>query len=900
MFRELWSEARYRLRRLVHREQVDRDIDDEMAFHLEREAEKLRRAGVPSDQALRDARIAFGGMSVIKDDTRDAHGTALLEQLVQDTAYALRGLRARPLFTIVVVITLGLGVGVNTAMFSVLDRALFRPAAFLREPSAVHRVFIASTNAQGKRDPQDGLEYLRYRDFSRTLRTTDNVGAYANRTLAVDDGDDARPLPAAAMSASIFDFFAAQPVLGRFFAQTDDIVGGEPVVVLSNDLWISRFGGRSDALGATLHIDRATYRVIGVAPPGFRAFAEQRAPAVFIPIAQYASTIAMDFDKNYGWSWLNVFVRTRANVSATQLDADLTNAYRASWNAERILEPGMPSPERMKAEAFAAPIQQARGPSAGPEAKVMVWVSGVAFIVLIVACANVANLLLARSLRRRREIAVRRALGGSRGRIIRQLLTETLTLSLLGGIAGLFAAQLTSAGFHKIFLPSTDRTPVTDDPRTIIFALGLTLLTALLAGFVPAIHAGRDDLADSLRGGMREGAYRHSRVRATLLVFQTALSVVLLIGAGLFVRSLSAVRALRLGYDVEPLVFAEYTSRGSKLTAPEMATLGDRLVAEARAIPGVVNATLNVSIPFYSSESRSLYVAGIDSVRKLGRFQLQAGSTDYFATTGTRILRGRGFTSDDRANAPRVAVVSDAMGSALWKGVDPIGQCFRIGRDTMPCTTVVGVAEDMRASKLTSSGEFSYYLPMDQYRAAFGETRPSLYVRVRGRGDDYANVIRARLQRVVPAPAFITTKPLHEIVDPTMRSWQSGATTFLAFGVLALTLAAIGLYAVIAFSVSQRTPELGVRIALGALPGDIVRLVVSEGAAVTLIGISIGCAIALSMSRGIAPLLFQVSPRDPLVYAAVGLLLVVVGIVASLVPAARAARVDPNTALRAE
>jgi predicted permease len=530
----------------------------------------------------------------------------------------------------------------------------------------------------------------------------------------------------------------------------------------------------------------------------------------------------------------------------------------------------------------------------------MKWVSGVAFIVLIVACANVANLLLARALRRRREIAVRRALGGSRGRIVRQLLTETLVLSVLGGVAGLLAAQVTSTLFARLFAPTSGPASIVSDGRTVAFALAITLFAALIAGLIPAVHAGRDDLADSLRGGMREGTYRHTRVRASLLVFQTTLSVLLLIGAGLFMRSLSAVRALRLGYDVEPVLFVEYTSRGVKLAPVELSTLGDRLVAEARAIPGVVSATLNVSIPFYSGESRGIYVPGVDSIRKLGRFQLQAASTDYFATIGTRIIRGRGFTAADRANAPRVVVVSEAMGKAVWKGADPIGRCIRIGRDTMPCTTVVGIAENMRAQRLTNAEEFAYYMPMDQYRMVFGPTAPSLYVRVHGRSDDYAETVRSRLQRIVPGAAYVTTTPFHDIVDPTMRSWESGAAMFLAFGALALALAAIGLYAVIAFSVSQRTAELGVRIALGALPANVVALVVAEGARVTLIGVVAGVGLALAGSKSIAPLLFGTSPRDPLVYGSVALVLIAVGVAASMVPAIRASRVDPNTALRVE
>jgi putative ABC transport system permease protein len=901
VFNELWSEARCRLRRVFRRAEVDREIDDEMAFHIEREADKLRRAGLSREDAQRNARIAFGGVTGIKDDTRDAHGTALLEQLLQDIAYAIRGLRARPLFTAVVVATLGLGVGVNAAMFSVLDRALFRPPPYLRDAAAVHRVFVSWKRNDDRRQPGRSLEYLRYQDFSRATRLTSQVGAFGARMLAIGEGDDAHEVLVATMSANVFGFFDATPVIGRFFAAADDAMpAGSPVAVISYDFWNSRFGARRDILGAALRIDKETYTVIGVAPRGFRAFSDDRVPAAFIPVTHFAFTIDPGYAKDYGWSWLNIFVRSKNGVTDAEATADLTNAYRVSWNAERALGPGLATIEKAQPEAIAAPVQLARGPTAGADVKVMKWVSGVAFIVLMVACANVANLLLARALRRRREIAVRRALGGSRGRIVRQLLTETAVLSTLGGLAGLVAAQLTSNVFAKLFAPSSEPGVIAGDGRTIVFALAVTLLSALLAGLMPALHAGHEDLADSLRGGMREGTYRHARVRTTLLVFQTMFSVVLLVGAGLFMRSLNAVRALRLGYDVEPLVVAKYAPRGVKLTSLEMSALGDRLVAEARAIPGIVDATLTISIPFNSSEGRAIYVAGVDSIRKLGQFELQAGSPEYFSTTGTRILRGRGITADDRADGPRVVVVSEAMGKVLWKGADPIGKCIRIGRDTMPCTTVVGIAENTRTRGLTGESEFAYYMPIAQYQVVFGATTPTLYVRVHDRADDYAETIRARLQRVVPGPGYVMTTPFHTLVDPTRQSWESGATMFMAFGGLALALAAIGLYAVIAFSVSQRTQELGVRIALGALPGDVLRLVVGEGARVTLVGVAIGIGIALMASRAIAPLLFGVSARDPIVYATVAVVLVGVGIVACLIPASRAARVDPNTALRVE
>lgn len=444
--------------------------------------------------------------------------------------------------------------------------------------------------------------------------------------------------------------------------------------------------------------------------------------------------------------------------------------------------------------------------------------------------------------------------------------------------------------------------PIVTDGRTIAFAIALSLVTAVLSGLLPALDAGRGDLAGSLKAGVREDGYRHARSRSVLLVVQTALSVVLLVGAGLFIQSLRAVRGLKFGYDADRIAYVEGSMRGVKLPKERMAELANSLETTARALPGVEKASVIISVPFYSSEGHSLYVQGIDSVRRLGRFALQAGSPDYFAAMGTRILRGRAFTSDDQPDGPRVAVVSEAMAKVLWPNQDAIGKCFRIGSDTMPCTTVIGIAENIRSRELSSAGDFTYYLPISQYWRTFDPPMLAMFVRVRGgdRPADVADALRGRLQPLMPPPAFLRVQPLQSILDPTMQAWTSGARMFFGFGALALALAAVGLYAVIAFAVAQRTREIGVRIALGAATRDVVRLVVGEGVRVTLVGVAVGMAIAMAGSTKIAALLFDESPRDPAVYGLVAATLLIVGVVASALPASRAARVDANVALRQE
>ena len=897
MFDELWSDLRYRVRTLLRRDDVERELADELRFHLEHETAKYEGMGLSRAEAERRARLAFGGVERAKEASRDGRGTALLESTWQDLRYAWRGLRSKPAFTAGVVLTLGLGIGANAAMFGIVDRLLFRPPAYLRDASSTHRVYLSWTESGGTTRTERNTEFARYLDFKRWTHDFSSIAAFQTRTVAVGEADNARERPVTVASASYFDFFDARPVIGRFFTASEDSVPvGKPVAVLGYTFWQTEFGGRSDVLGKTIRIDRGLCTIIGVAPDGFTGMTDQGVPALYMPITAFAWGMrGRDYSKNYNWGWVELVVRRKSGVSLTDANADLNSAYRQSVIAEWEQSRKKVDLAATRPSASLGPVQLGRGPEAGQDAKVVVWVGGVALIVLLVACANVANLLLSRAVKRRREIALRLALGVSRGRLIRQLLTESLVLATLGGIVGLAAAQWGGAVLRVLFLPDQPAGVITD-ARTLSVALVATLGAALLTGIIPALIGSRSDLARSLTGASRDSGAARSRARTALLVFQAALSVVLLVGAGLFVRSLQNVRAMRLGYDVGPVSIVSMNLRGTKLSPAEENQLGNRLVDAARTIPGVALVSPVVSVPFWSNEGRSLYVQGIDSVQKLGRFVLQAGGPEYFRAAGTRMLRGRGFDAGDGQNAPRVMVVGDGMAKLLWPGQDPIGKCVRISADTAPCTTVVGVAEEMRMRTLADVREHTYYLPIAQYDDAPG----ALLVRVDGDAADYSATIRRALQPLMPGAAYVNAQPLRELVEPRMRGWQFGATMFLAFGGLALALAAVGLYSVIAYGVAQRQKELGVRVALGASRASIVRLVVRGGVRMVVVGIGIGAVVALWAGHWVGTLLFEESPKDPVVYAAVSGVLVIVAFVATALPAFGASRVDPNTALRAE
>lgn len=895
MLTELLSDLRYRVRALFRRDALEQDLDQELRFHIERQAEQYVRAGDPPAEALRKARAAFGGVERIKDDTRDARGLMLLDAIAHDLRYAARGLRLSPGFTLAVVATLALGIGANAAVFGVLDRLLFRPPPYLREPSAVHRVYLAST-FRGQPFTHHTFEFRRYLDLTSATRSFAQVAAFATFPAALGTGPDITEASVGTASAGFFDFFEARPVLGRFFDRVEDSMpAGAPVAVLDYGYWQSHYGGRRDILGMPIRIGPATLTIIGVAPRGFSGLPDGRPPVAWVPITAYAWMRRHDYYLNYNWGWLQIVVRTKPGVRVEAATQDLTAAYRQSWLAERAMDPSLAPLDVAQPHAVLGPTQAERGPEAGPGTHIGLWIGGVALIVLVVAAANVANLLLARAFRRRREIAVRLALGVSRRRLLGHLLAESLLLAGLGGAAGLVLAWAGGAALTRIF--TTDLVPAAlTDPRTMVFCALLTLAVGVLTGLAPALPAWRGDLVTGLKAGAREGSYHRSRLRALLVVVQGALSVALLVGAGLFVRSFSNVRGLHLGYDVDPVLYVERNMRGVKLPEDQQAALNRRLMLAAAELPGVVSATEAVSVPFYNFESRGLFVPGIDSVSRLGRFQLQTGSPDFFRTMGTRILAGRGITTEDRRGAPPIIVVSEAMAHRLWPGRKALGQCVRIDADTAPCRTVVGIVEDIKQRSLTETGGATYYLPADQLdEGAYG-----LFVRVVGRAVDASETIRRRLQQEMPGASYVTIVPLARILDTEQRPWRAGATMFLVLGGLALVVAAIGLYSVIAYDVAQRTQELGVRIALGARLRDVLRLVLGDGLRLALGGIAAGAVLALVGGRWIGTLLFAVSPRDPTVFGAVTLVLALTALVASLIPALRAAHVDPNLALRLE
>ncbi|HEU4565571.1 MAG TPA: ABC transporter permease [Gemmatimonadaceae bacterium] len=818
-----------------------------------------------------------------------------MDALLSDLRYAARSLLRAPGFTIAAVLCLAIGIGANATMFGVVDTLLLRPPRHVTEPERVARLYIRRDVPGFGTIFASNVSYPDLEDWSR-VPVFEKVGGFFTSDASIGRGPDAVEERVGLATPSFFPLLGVRPALGRFFVAEDNAApSGNPVAVLSWEYWQQRYGGDREVLGRTIEVDGVTYTIVGVAPEAF-AGVDLRAPKLWVPARAMGRAVPLaesDLLASRNWQWIEVVARLRPGASWEAAQEQATLATKRAYA-------GTPDSARAGTVVLGG-ILRDRGPERSASAKVAVWLTGVAAVVLLIACANVANLLIVRAARRRREIAVRLAMGMGRGRLVRLLITESVVLAALGGGAALLVASWGGSLIRAFLLPDVAALDDAVSGRVLLFTALATFATGVLCGLLPALQASRPELTTALKSGAREGTYRRSRARAGLLVAQVALTLVLLVGAGLFARSLRNATTHDLGYDADRMLVAtmDLTSMGYDSVRAE--ALWRRMHDEVAALPGVEQASLGASLPFWMSFSFGLYIPGRDSIPRLrgGGPYANAVTPEFFQTTGIPIRQGRAFGAGDVKGAPPVAVVSEAMARALWPGRNAIGQCFRMSADTLPCFEIVGIAADAVRDRIDEPAAAQYWVPLDQARAFVPRNR-ALYVRTSGDAEKSVAPVRRAIQSLAGDLPYANVRPFADLVAPQIRPWRLGASMFGLFGLVALALAVIGLYGVLAYTVSQRTQELGVRIALGARERDIVSLVVGEGVRVTIIGIALGAAGAWAGSKALAALLFGVSAHDPAVYATVALTLLATALAASWLPAWRASRVDPMAALRVE
>jgi predicted permease len=724
---------------------------------------------------------------------------------------------------------------------------------------------------------------------------------YTDGHLTMGRGADARPVRASLVTANYFPTLGVQPFMGRFFSAEEDRVGGGPaVVVLGHRFWRNRFAARKDVLGESLRVGSQVFTVIGVTPEGFGGV-DLNAPEIYLGIGAGGREFMgrdTEWETTRNWQWLRVIARLAPGVTREDAAAQLTASYRTAVASD-------PDTTRRNNTFGTHPIAIGKSPDGPESARVAEWLAVVSILVLLIACANVANLLLARGARRQREISVRLALGVRRRRLVGQLLMESGVLALLGGSLALLVVKWGGFAMRTFLLPDIDWVDDPLDLRTATFAAIATLLTVLLAGLAPALTASRGDLNDVLRTGAAGAgtSKRHHRFRRGLLLAQTALSMILLVGAGLFVRSLRNVLDLDLGFDRRGLVTAALELEPFMYPPETRMAMYDRARQDLATLPGVLGVSLGIPTPFGTSYSTSVRLPGRDSVPRLrtGGPYYSGVTADYFATMGISLLKGRGFDESDRKGSAPVMIVNATMARTFWPGEDAIGKCVMLGSDSVPpCAEVVGVVEDARRMQLREEPMLQYYVPVDQSRSFGMSTDRTLFIRVAGDPERMIEPIRRRLMGLDANLPWAAVRSMDTTLQPRIQPWRLGAMVLSVFGALALVVAAVGLFGVLAYSVATRTHEFGVRGALGADRGRIVGLVLREALIITAIGLAIGAVGALALGRLTAPLLFETSPRDPVIILGVAAVMLLTAVGASVIPGLRAARVDPASALRAD
>jgi predicted permease len=879
----------FRLRAVFRRRAEETELNEELRFHFERQVEKYRLSGMTEEEARRQARLIFGGHEQVKEDCREARGTSFVENARQDLRYAVRQLRSNPTFAVVIVLTLALSIGANSAIFSVIDSVLIKSLPY-RQPDRLVRIFFSIPAF-----PKFPLNPFDFRDFRSRNKSFDGLAAFTRADLQLSGSGEPIRLHGMEITSGYFRVLGLATQLGREFDSKAEIPGNGQQVILSDRVWRSRFGASPYIIGRKLTLNSQPYTVVGVMPPGTAHPGNEYQPLAYGQDVDVWSPFTFEGNPSQrGSHFLEVIGRLKPGITIAQANAELNTVLTQIGK-----ENGGYGDWRMLVISLNDEV-------VGKSRQLLLVLLGTVAMVLLIACANAANLMLTRAAARQREIAVRVALGAPRSRVVRQLLTESLLISCVGGGLGL---GLAFAGVKALVSLLPANFPRAEDIHlsapVFLFTLVISVGTGILFGLAPALQAARTDPKEGLHKGGRAtmGGAQQGRLRNALVISEVGLACVLLIGAGLMLRSFLNLLHLDPGFQTGHVVSAMLSLPRERYKTPESyRRFTDDLPNDLRSLPGVESAGVGSDIPWTGYDDNSGFA--IEGKRPLpneephGRYH--NASPDYFSALGIPLLRGRFFTYADKLNTPLVLIINHAMAERYWPSEDALGK--RITFEDHPkekdWITIVGIVGDVKDEANSPSAEPAYWWPYSQTPVG----APNLLLVVRSNSDPQLLIgaIRQQVARLDPALAVADIRTMDQVATASVATPRFAFLLVGLFGGLAIVLAAIGTYGVIAYSVSQRTAEFGLRMALGAQRFDVLRLVLVQAGKLVLAGTAAGILLALILAQGLKSLIYQVSPADPLTFVVIAISVVMIAVLAGYIPARKATRADPMIALRAE
>jgi macrolide transport system ATP-binding/permease protein len=887
--REFFGTFLRRLAALFRRRRLEDDLDEELRSHLEMAVELNLGKGMSAEDARREALRSFGGVEQTKENYRDQRGLPMIETTMQDLRFGLRMLRRSPGFSVLAILCLTLGIGANAAVFSWVEGILFRPY-----PAVTHQEqLVALTGtARGASDPID-LSWPDVLDLQRSCTLIDSFIVTKIMGITLSIGDRAERTTGSIVSANYFDAIGVHPILGRGFEPGEDVGRmAHPVTVISYQLWKGRFKGDPEIIGKTQRLNNVVHTIVGVAPEGFYGTFVGWAMQFWVPVSMEETFEAGGYKlEDRDARWIEAYVRLKPGVTQAQAQQEISAVAKR-------LEADYPATNRGRGIKL-WPLWQTPFNNANTLLPTLEIMLAVVVFVLLIACANVGNLLLVRSFARRHEMTVRLAIGAGRGRLLKQLLTEGLILSALGAASGLLVAYWCRHALVLLF-PARGgvsmHLPGEIDWRVLALSAGVCLITTLLLGLVPAMQTGKIDLAAALKSdsagvvGSRERAW----VRSGLVVVQVSLSFVLLVGAGLLLQSLQRIRNTSPGFSTRNVLDTGVNLVPAGYDAPRAQSFQDELLQRVKALPGVESAAFARMTPLsYGSYSETKIA--VDGYQPLPEEQpiveYNEVGPNYFVTMGIPLVSGREFTRADDEKAALVAVVNETMAAKYWRGKNPIGERVQVKGQWMQ---VAGVAKDSKYESVRETPKPFFYVPLRQnFSRGAG-----LFIRTPLSPETMATALAREVHALDGNLAIYEVITLQEQVDRSTSPQQVAVTLVGVLGGLALLLATIGLYGVMSYAVSQSTRELGLRMALGAGASSLLRLVLSRGLALTAGGVLLGATVALGLTRLLGNLLYKVSPRDPLAFGSALVVMTIAALAACFLPAWRATRTDPARALR--